>query len=66
MTFLSYCAECGDTVTTITILADGDLDRALKDDRDIAVACFVREHRWKLNHQEKLNLQKLRQSGRRS
>lgn len=66
MSFLAYCPECGRTVTIITILTKGHLDQALTEGRDIEVACFVREQRWKLNHQEKLNLQKLRQSGRRA
>ena len=58
MAFLAHCAECGRTVMIVTILTDAELDEALAEGRDIAVACIAHGHRWKLNDEEKATLHK--------
>ena len=60
MGFLAHCPECGKRVTAETVLAGTKLDRALENDGDVEVVCFLREHRWKLNEQDKAHLRKLR------
>jgi hypothetical protein len=60
MQFQASCPECKDTVTTVTTLDGSNLDRALANDGDVEVACFLGDHKWKLNAQDKANLRKLR------
>lgn len=60
MQFLADCPWCKDKVTTITVLRDVDLDRALENDEDVEVVCFPRDHKRKLNEQEKANLRNQR------
>ena len=58
MAFLAHFHECGRTVMIVTILTDAQLDQALADGRDIAVACIAHGHRWKLNEEETATLRK--------
>ena len=60
MQFQASCLECKDIVTTVTTLDGSNLDRALANDGDVEVACFLGGHKWKLNAQDKTNLRNLR------
>jgi hypothetical protein len=43
--FQARCPECKDTVTTVTTLDGSDLDRALANDGDVEVVCFLGDHK---------------------
>jgi hypothetical protein len=58
MPYLACCPECENLVTTVTVLGGAELDRALENNGVIEVVCFPREHKWKLNDQDKTNLRK--------
>ena len=58
--FLAHCPECGKRVTVVSVLGGTKLDRALESDGDVEVVCFLREHRCKLNDQDKTHLRNLR------
>lgn len=58
MSLLARCPECENTVTVVTVLGGAELDLALENGGNVEVACFPKEHRWKLNDQDKANLRK--------
>lgn len=45
--------------TTVPVLTDEDLERAVKKDHEIEVVCFLQEHKWKLSEQDKDHLSNL-------
>jgi hypothetical protein len=60
MGFLAHCPECGKRVTAVTLLGGAALDRALENDGDVEVVCFLQEHRWKLSDEDKAHLRSVR------
>jgi hypothetical protein len=59
--FLAHCPKCGKRVTVESVLGGTKLDHVLEEnDGCVEVVCFLREHRWKLNDQDKTHLRNLR------
>ena len=60
MASLAHCPECGRRVTVTTVLRGAKLDHALESGGDVEVVCFLQEHRWKLDEQDKAYLRSVR------
>lgn len=57
MEFRTDCPECKQKVTALTLhLKDADLLLALDSGAPIEVMCMPADHRWHLNHADRLNL----------